>query len=211
MKESHIATSGPKGFATCRSIWRKLTGSAPRGGAAKQEVLAALLTTLRKKREADGTTPEGVITKAKLAEFILPQVVVDSKDGDADPNVRFMEIDHKQAKLWAFACGEMIGMLAGLSIQKSVMAEAIDQVAEGAKDAANQIHEGLMKLSNLNGRPLKEDKPEPQKASDVNTTRKKMIEDLESQVMLEADPAAKAALQSMADRMKKEAELEDAA
>lgn len=161
-----------------------------------------------------------VLATAKLAEMVMPAVL----KGD--------NIDADACRDWAFACGKVMGLLAGMALDPDKQRRAILQIAETAIATAGQLNK---KIDGLGiGEPRSVATPKEPNASAPNTTsgsltpasttggskltkqdkalleqKRKMAEDLESQAMLEKDDAAKAALKLMAERLRKEISLEE--
>lgn len=143
------------------------------------------------------SSPE-TAAKIKLAELILPGVVKKDKSFDVT-----------QAKLWAFACGEMVGMLAGTILSEDKVDGAIEEVMKLAKVAARDI-------SGLGGLGLTGKKKAAAKVTTPSTppisaraTKMSFIGDLESQMASESNLEVKMALKEMADRLRAEVGMVD--
>ena len=140
--------------------------------------------------------------RAVLAEIIIPRVL-GGPEGQ--------RLDHKQAKEFALACGQMVGLLAGLSLQESVINQAIDEVMLAAKANARgtvvMLKQSGFKSKPASGAPVHKPTsiaPEAQAKQDATTAQLEMIDSLERQALGEKDPASAAALRAMASNMKRE-------
>ena len=189
--------------AFVKSILRK--PSKPLGASGKAVLLRKMLALL-KEEASKASSSDSTKQRATLAELILPEVMQSDRP------------DNKLAREWAFSLGQMVGFLAGLTVDDSHMDGAINKVMVEAKRNAKMTAENLKQVG------LKTSKtPAVSTSAKAGVTlpaeptksptdqRKAMVHDLETQAMLETDPAAKAALSAMAERMKKELDLEKAA
>lgn len=155
-----------------------------------------------KEQVTSGDYSEDTKARADLIELIFPQIVDISC-----ANV----VVKKNVKDWAFACGQMVGMLAGLGLRKDAIDSGIEEVMRIAKQYAHTVDA----FAQSNG-PLKkivEPSADPQERSDLSV-KLSAIKDIEQQAANEADPAVKAALMAMAHNMKRELKgdkVEDAA
>lgn len=137
---------------------------------------------LKKLREEEG---DDVAQRSALAELILPKVLIVGDDGLTK------DVNHDAAKEWAFACGHIIGLLAGFSLQEDVLDGAIDEICRAAKRQAKDSHRRLLSSGLITAEPSHQG----QLAA--------MIEDLEKQAAIETDLASAAALRSMAASMRR--------
>lgn len=195
MGESHTDKWGLRAFV--RRMWKKHSSCVSSEQGEHPELLAAMLSLLRQKLEKiDSKAKPELVRRAKLAEMVLPEII---KVGKAsEPN-----IETAAAKHWAFACGHMLGMLAGCAIKAESMDAAIDEIAEVAKRYARETHEGLSErglLACLEAPAA----PIMPAVSQAKQQHKQMIADLEKQAENEIDPAARSALKAMAEQMRKQ-------
>lgn len=174
------------------------------GPSTKGEMIAKILKIAKEElaKKYNGTLPEEIALRASLSELLLPQCIEAAEDGSPRTN-------KKQIRACVYGMAHHIGLLAALAIPDDEINKAIDQVANEAKEVAKQSH---MILAALNGgqllpKPPARKKEEPKGA--VITEKKKMIEDLRQQAILEPDAAAKAALETMAWRIEKELSLSE--
>ena len=121
-------------------------------------------------------------------------------------------VNSKEAKLWASACSKMLGLLAGLhpSIPEHQTDLAIDEMAKEAKRHAKLACHLVKKPARVKAANRGAGSTNRQIKEMGITTKEGIIRDLESQIMLETELAVKVALQTQADRLKKEIELERA-
>lgn len=161
-----------------------------------EDPIATLLSAMGKMKGS--VTPE-TSAVIELTKVILPAIV--KKDGDG------RKFDEKVAKQFAFACGEMIGMIAGSILAPSKIDGAITEVMNKARIAAKAVagaeDPDLAKFT-------KAEKSFGGK-SDLSPRATKMtfIADLERQAETEAEPAARAALKLMADQLRNEVNMVD--
>ena len=196
--KSLIDKSGLKGFAS--AIRQKLTPPVAEG--VKQEdvdeAVQSLMSKIREQLEKGDISGQELL-RAKLAEIILPGAFIKGSDGK-------FALDKKKVKDWAYALGQTIGLLAGLTIQKDRISGAIDEIAKESKTVAERMDAITGSLQDLN-KPQAPAIPADMGDRAKAEAQKRMVQDLEDQASLETDPAGKAALESMAKRLKKEMEL----
>ena len=196
--KSLIDKSGLKGFAS--AIRQKLTPPVAEG--VKQEdvdeAVQSLMSKIREQLEKGDISGQELL-RAKLAEIILPGAFIKGSDGK-------FALDKKKVKDWAYALGQTIGLLAGLIIQKDRISGAIDEIAKESKTVAERMDAITGSLQDLN-KPQAPAIPADMGDRAKAEAQKRMVQDLEDQASLETDPAGKAALESMAKRLKKEMEL----
>lgn len=153
----------------------------------------------------EGDDPQ-LAARVAVAEVVIPAVILDGG-----------LINHEAVKVWAFALGQMIGYLAGISIQEDSMNGAIDEVASEAKVIAKVIHASVEQLQK--GRSIedvvKSVREMRHHKSDSSAPAKQeqgasMAEDLERQAEGELDPAAKAAMKAMAAQIRRGKKVEAA-
>lgn len=152
-----------------------------------------VILKLAKEQAEKGDDP-GAVARAELAALILPNVCL----------VGGTTINHEEAKKWAFACGEMVGLLAGLSLQEGAINGAIAEVAIKAQSRAKDIRKNILDTGMV-------ETPTPgapviggTSPADTANQQRHMIADLRRQAETETDLATKAALKAMADSMEKE-------
>lgn len=214
MAKSPIDIMGLRSFA--KHIRRKLS-QPPRDQQAAEaridsstptepDLLQTILDACREIAASDGNA--GALARVVIAEMVLPKVFYTAK-GD-DP-LKGRRVNHKEAKAYAFACGQIAGLLAGLSLQEPAIDGALDEVLARAKEDARRTIKILNKHGfhgvPLNGAPVKEDSgvsPAAQAKQDETTAALAMIDDLERQAAAEKDLAHAAALRVMASNMKRE-------
>lgn len=157
-----------------------------------KEMMAKVRTMARSIEEPDSRTAK----RTAILEMILPKVINLAEGSDFVAN--------DEAKEWAFACGEILGMLAALSITTEFMEGAIEEVSRDAKDYARQVDRsiaGITKHKKPSSTP-EDATPSLNDATSAQTLH--MIADLRAQARLESDKAVAAAMRSMADKMERE-------
>ena len=226
MSKQRTDTGGVRGFV------RRMFGrpSPAAGGATPEqanEVLQLLLKLLRRRLEAQSdrdTDANQALCRTILAETILPKII-NSPPTKADTEQDL--VNHKEAKDWAFACANVLGFIAGLSLQSEAIGPALKEAMRVAETCAKQTSEAISQtiVPALNGKApaprkksVKED-PTPARANKATKTsapmleqKRKMIEDLESEAITEdarGNTAAAAALRAFAAMKKKEVEIEE--
>lgn len=164
-------------------------------------LLQPLMKHLKQKVESAKQTGGQELQRAQLIELILPRVFTNQTE---------LIPDKKVTKEWAFSLGQTIGLLAGLAIPKDRMAGAIDEILREAKRVAEQVDD--------NAKALGLDKA-PSSTTSATTSagvaeqakqeeRERTIQNLLDEATLTTEPAAKAALEAMAGRLKREIELD---
>lgn len=190
-----------------------LSGKGPEGKRKQNKLVKSLQEAAEKHINGDNST----ITqqaRVKLAMVVFPEVFEDYDETR-------QQVDPKVAKEWAIAMAHVIGLLVGTCVKRGRVDSAIKLLMEAAKDQAmlssraQEIVTGLKdpitKAQAEGHEPLSDEaKPETDKKP-AKDHKLRMIEDLESQAALETSPEAKQALMSMAERMRKELELDNAA
>ena len=165
-------------------------------GEAKKETRreALIKQVLRmSKQTVKGDSEKARISRktGELADLILPRVM--AKSGESG-----LPWDDQEAKEWTFAMIRAIGKLLGMCLRRESLEEAgADigrQVTQLAIKACKEIDESLGIASETT----------PAASGNTADVRMKLVEDLETQAMLESDPGAKAALQAHAERIRKE-------
>ena len=194
MERKHIAMYGLKDFVKTILGKRLMPAASPADETTNP--VRQLIAKTREELEKQGIKGGDIAQRASLAELIVPDVL--KPEGP----------DKKLVKQWAFSLGHMLGLLVAMSIPEDEIDLALNEVTKEAKRVAKQATQFLAQLAS---RGLQK-RPARKKATDAYSEyRTQMIVDLESQAMIESDPAAKAALQAHANRLKKEAELEKVA
>ena len=148
-----------------------------------------------------GMDKSDMAKRAKLAGIILPEVIPHHDGGTMEP-------DAKASKEWAFACGQMVGVIAGLTLKSESIEGALNEVFKQAKHIATSIDNMTSEQPAIRKPKSKAPSVSGSNGSNNHEQQRRMIEDLESQAMLETDPAAKAALNAHAERMRKSMELD---
>ena len=182
--------------AFVKGILRKRSN--PKAGS--DENLADLLKVIREQIEKTPGSSQIKLARAHLAEAILPKILRgNGKDG-------FTTTDFSKAQDYAFAMAHMIGLLAAITLENSVLDGAIEECLESAKKAARFARDHLEqydKFTKLEGSPDTAS-TRTTSPSDARTQQVAMIQDLEKQAANEPDLAHAAALRAMAERMRKE-------
>ena len=168
---------------------------------ASNERLQVALKILRELTEKSPGSGKVKIARLELCELILPKIMKDvNKEGTT-------EADFEAAKDYAFAAAQMVGILAGFTLQEAVMDGAIGECMNEAKAAAKFINEGLKKRGKFvipEGVPDLSAKPSTSAEDASRVQQRAMILDLEKQAANEKDPAMAATLRIMADRIRRE-------
>lgn len=190
MKKSLTGLWGLRDFVRSIRLRRSLPAEAGKKAVEREgaDLLKEFLALIRERQHDEEATPD-MVAKAKLAAIVLPEVFL--------PNGT---LDHAAAKKWAFALGDLVGFLAGVSVQQPSMHGAIDEIARVAKILADSTHEMLEEMITRAGGPLG-GRAAPTTPI-LGEQQLQMIKDLEEQATAETDPAAKAALRLMAQQMK---------
>lgn len=151
--------------------------------------------------------------RMKVALVVLPEVFQKHDD-------EHYAVDPKVAKAWAMGLGQVIGMIVGVAVRPDKLDKALEQIVSEAKAHARMVsgaHAALKKARSGNITPESVPNPPvasaPAKVAAASDTehKKRIVEDLESQAILEQVPEAKEALNAMAARLRKEMELDNAA
>src|SRR3990167_7819385 len=135
--------------------------------------------------ENDPTT----LARAELAELVLTKILLPETRGAS-------RIDHEAAKAYAFACGQMVGLIAALSLQSDTVEAAIDEVMVSAKANARGTVDILQKAGfksepltpAAGGTSASAVSAADQKRQDQTTQTLEMIDSLEKQALQEKDP-----------------------
>jgi hypothetical protein len=202
VKKSHTVKSALEAFVKSIRPRPSLTSSEAVPGDVQR-----LLQDIQAQVEKAEITGGAALKRAQLLQMVMPSCLKPEDDGKFSP-------DKQAVKEWAYSLGQLVGFLAGIVLQRDRLDGAIDEIAKEAKQIARRADDIVQLLDQL------QDKPEPvmsqaQSRTDASARseakaeeRKRMIQDLEDQASLEQDPAAKTALQTMANRLKTEADLE---
>lgn len=183
-----------------KRMWQKLSGSAEPKELTIQDKILELI-----RKEAGNATDGTQQAALVIAEIVLPQVVKNDT-----------EFDSTKCREWAVACGKIIGFLAGVAVDADKQDKAINKILDESKNMAaifgmlRPRKPGTKLVTQPSGSVLKAAATVKKSSSSAASLEYKrgMIKDLETQVMIETEPTAKSALQAMADRIKKELELE---
>lgn len=201
-----------KGFVA--SMKRKPSGQRARGGpAVGEDPLKSVLELVKDRLAKAGLKETEFMKRTALAQMVLPEVLPNQSVGTA------LEPDAKASKEWAFTCGQMVGMIAGLTLKKSSIDGAVAEIFKQAKRTAHEIDSLTTDVDMPALRKPQDSKKEAETtkevaakvAVDTKAAQKKMIEELRDQALMETDAAAKAALTAHADRMQRTLELEEKA
>lgn len=169
-------------------------------GKVSQPLLKEIMRALQN-LENQGVMTQEMRYRAQLMALIFPKVLQSNKDSNR------LVMNNDALQDWAFACGGMIGLLAGVNIQEHAMDGAIEEVMLSAKHMAIKTHNAVEKhFTAKAGAPTADGA-----AVSSLTQHQQMITDLQRQVELETDPAAKAALRAMAESLRKGEKKENAA
>ena len=162
-----------------------------------QPLMKVLKTRVKDKTHVGGQE----LQRSQLVELILPSVFT---------NHTSLIPDKTATKEWAFSLGQTIGLLAGLAISKDRINGAIDEIMREAKRTAEHVDSAAVELG-LSA------KTQGNSTSTTDTgvaervqkkERERTIQNLLDEAELTTEPAAKAALEAMANRLKKEIELD---
>lgn len=193
----------------------RLLTPAPTGST--KDVLAKIQTILS--NDSTGK-PDLVSTRRRqLADLILPDIMaVTSGEKVASVNLdgRQLEIDTTNAKFWAQACAQIIGLLAGIAVKPGMTGRALDEVFKTAKTIAGSMSNAQaakrteLTTPGLGSTSTSPATPSTNKDASLKA-REQMIADLETQSEVETTAEAKIALKNLADNMRKELELDKVA
>lgn len=162
-------------------------------------LLQPLMKELKKRTEGKKQTGGQELQRAQLLELILPSVFTDQTQ---------LVPDKKLVKEWAFSLGQTIGLLTGLAISKDRMIGAIEEIAREAKNTAEIVDQASSALG-LNKTPSTTVMTNAGAAEQAKKEeRERTIQNLLDEASLTSEPSAKAALEAMANRLKKEIELD---
>ena len=222
MSKQHTDSMDLKGFV--KRIFgkpsKRAEGTTPEEA---NDVLQLLLKLMRRQLESSGKEGDNErLYKTMLAEMIFPKVI---NSPPTDPKEERELVKHEEAKDWAFACAQVMGFLAGTSLQEDAIDAALNEAMRVAKATAHSTSE---MISTTIGPAVTGELPKPRvrkpsvgvnsnngsnKATKTSAPmleqKRRMIADLENQAELEKDPAGAAALRAMASNMKKEVEIEE--
>ena len=215
MEKSLIDSLVNKDSAASRSIWQKLLSFVGLGEPTVEQKISGLLQAALAKETTTGRGNERVAT-LRLADYVVKEVL---KDG----------MDPETCRVWAYACGKVIGLLVSCAVRPSRQRRAIQQIADDSVRTSNTLSIGTEEDLSLPERGKAESKASPsstvysdsgrhgaierERMSDKETTikeqKRKMAEDLESQALLTQDPGGKAALNMMAQQLRTELGLDE--
>lgn len=188
--------------STLLRLSKRVAGEKPESAPAEMAgnqvnpVLQAMMKGLTQ-RAADAKAPKQAMFKAMLAEVVYPRMLtVEMVDGK--PKV--LTVDPKD---WAYAVAGMLGFCVGVSVPEDKINAAIIETAKIAKDYAKQVYDVMAEAGFRSAPAPKADKKEAAASADKEG-RQAMIADLKGQIEAEADPAMKAALKTMLERLQKE-------
>ena len=178
--------------------------------AAKNNVVLQKLEEIASRETGKGSLSRDA--RMKVSMVVLPEVFQKYDDN-------YYAVDPKVAKAWAIGLGQVIGMIVGVAVRPDNLDKALEQIVAEAKDHArmvNSAHTALKRARGITGIHAESASTTQSVTTKAATTanlehKKRIIEDLESQAILEQLPEAKEALNAMATRLRKEMELDNAA
>jgi hypothetical protein len=145
------------------------------------------------------------LARVVIAELVLPKIF--HPEAVAQDGVKGHRVNHTEAKAFAFACGQIAGLIAGLSLQESTVDDALDEVCARAKVDAHRTL-AILKKAGFASMPLAGTpsgvSPAEQSKQDATTSTLAMIDELERQAASTTDLAHAAALKVMASNMKRD-------
>jgi hypothetical protein len=182
-----------------------------------QQMLTTLRQELEKTRTKSGDSGKDVraslgnaLIRAKLLEMILPEVL----NGEKIESGQGFVVNKLRSKEWAYSLGDAIGLLAGLLLPKDKIPGAIAEIAKEAIAAGEAADAAIGALGIITKKPTApaDGTPSGPSAEAIKREeREKTAQSLEDQASLETEPAARAALEQMAKRIRKELELDSSA
>lgn len=173
------------------------------GSKVVNERVMKIVEALKKETRQRGIDSGQSKCRSKLFELILPEVF----EPVSDTHLKVGDV-----KDWAFACAQMIGLLAGMGLPPKIVREALKETTRIAEESAESSSAFMVKAikderillrKSGGGNLSKEEKeefiatPKVKPVTLASSPKEQVLQDLRRQLEMESDDAMKAALRGM--------------